>query len=50
MFVHPLSWHRWRAGQAGFVLGYAAHREIRFREAAIRIARVVGCSGMAAES
>jgi len=39
VLVHPLSWHRQRAGAPGLVLGYAAHTPDQLREAARRIAR-----------
>jgi GntR family transcriptional regulator/MocR family aminotransferase len=38
VLVHPLSWHRQRAGAPGLVLGYAAHTPDQLREAARRIA------------
>jgi GntR family transcriptional regulator / MocR family aminotransferase len=42
VLVHPLSWHRQRPGPPGLVLGYAAHPPDQLREAARRIARVLG--------
>jgi GntR family transcriptional regulator / MocR family aminotransferase len=42
LLVHPLSWHRQRPGPPGLVLGYAAHPPDQLREAARRIARVLG--------
>jgi GntR family transcriptional regulator / MocR family aminotransferase len=42
VLVHPLSWHRQRPGPPGLVLGYAAHPPDQLREAAQRIARVLG--------
>ncbi|HEY6294929.1 MAG TPA: aminotransferase class I/II-fold pyridoxal phosphate-dependent enzyme, partial [Streptosporangiaceae bacterium] len=44
VLVHPLSWHRRLAGPPGLVLGYAAHTPDQLREAAGRIARVLGGS------
>jgi GntR family transcriptional regulator/MocR family aminotransferase len=41
VLVHPLSWHRLRAGPPGLVLGYAAHTPDQLREAVRRIARVL---------
>jgi GntR family transcriptional regulator/MocR family aminotransferase len=41
VLVHPLSWHRHRAGAPGLVLGYAAHPADQLREAARRIAHAV---------
>jgi GntR family transcriptional regulator/MocR family aminotransferase len=38
VLVHPLTWHRQRAGAPGLVLGYAAHTPDQLREAARRIA------------
>jgi len=45
VLVHPLSWHRQRPGIPGLVLGYAAHRPDQLREAARRIAGVLGTWG-----
>ena len=45
VLVHPLSWHRQRPGSPGLVLGYAAHRPDQLREAARRIAGVLGTWG-----
>jgi GntR family transcriptional regulator / MocR family aminotransferase len=42
VLVHPLSWHRQRPGAPGFVLGYAVHPPGQLREAARRIAVVLG--------
>ena len=47
VLVQPLSWHRLRPGPPGFVLGYAAHPPDRLREAARRIAWVLGSTGPA---
>jgi len=46
VLVHPLSWHRQLPGPPGLVLGYAAHTPDQLREAARRIAAVLG--GLAA--
>ena len=43
--VHPLSWHRHRAGPPGLVLGYAAHPPDRLAEAARRIGRALSPPG-----
>lgn len=40
--VHPLSLHRRLPGPPGLVIGYAAHRPDRLREAAETIGRIVG--------
>lgn len=45
VIVHPLSWHRTRPGPPGLVLGYAAHPPGQLREAARRIAAVLGAPG-----
>ena len=42
VLVHPLSWHQMRPGPPGLVLGYAAHTPGQLREAARRIASVLG--------
>jgi GntR family transcriptional regulator/MocR family aminotransferase len=42
VLVHPLSWHRQLPGVPGLVLGYAAHPPDQLREAAQRIARLLG--------
>jgi GntR family transcriptional regulator/MocR family aminotransferase len=42
VLVHPLSWHRQLPGPPGLVLGYAVHTQDQLREAARRIARVLG--------
>ena len=44
VLVHPLSWHRARPGPPGLVLGYAAHPPGQLREAARRIAAVLGAA------
>ncbi|MBO0773303.1 MAG: PLP-dependent aminotransferase family protein [Actinobacteria bacterium] len=44
VLVHPLSWHRVRPGPPGLVLGYAAHPPGQLREAARRIAAVLGAA------
>jgi GntR family transcriptional regulator/MocR family aminotransferase len=41
VLVHPLSWHRQRAGAPGLVLGYAAHTPGQLHEAVRRIGQVV---------
>jgi GntR family transcriptional regulator / MocR family aminotransferase len=41
VLVHPLSWHRQRAGAPGLVLGYAAHTPDQLQEAARRIAHAL---------
>jgi GntR family transcriptional regulator/MocR family aminotransferase len=45
VLVHPLSWHRYRPGPPGLVLGYAAHSPDRLREAVRRLATVMGRTG-----
>ena len=40
--MHPLSWHRTRPGPPGLVIGYAATTPDRLREAARRLAPIVG--------
>jgi GntR family transcriptional regulator / MocR family aminotransferase len=45
VLVHPLSWHRQRPGEPGFVLGYAACTPDRLHEAARRIARALPRAG-----
>jgi len=41
VLVHPLSWHRERAGAPGLVLGYAAHPPGQLHDAIRRIGRVL---------
>jgi GntR family transcriptional regulator/MocR family aminotransferase len=41
VLVHPLSWHRQRPGEAGLVLGYAAHTAGQLHDAVRRIGRVL---------
>lgn len=41
VLVHPLSWHRERAGSPGLVLGYAAYAPDQLRDAAKRIGRAL---------
>lgn len=41
VLVHPLSWHRRRAGPPGLVIGYAAHSPDRLADAAARIGRAL---------
>jgi GntR family transcriptional regulator/MocR family aminotransferase len=41
VLVHPLSWHRHRAGAPGLLLGYAAHPPDRLRDAVRRIGEVL---------
>jgi GntR family transcriptional regulator/MocR family aminotransferase len=45
VLVHPLSWHRQRAGPPGLVLGYAAHTPVQLHEAARRVAGAVRSAG-----
>jgi GntR family transcriptional regulator / MocR family aminotransferase len=42
VLVHPLSMHRQRPGPPGLVLGYAAHQPAQLRDAALRIAQILG--------
>jgi GntR family transcriptional regulator/MocR family aminotransferase len=41
VLVHPLSWHRQRAGAPGLVLGYAAHAPGQLHDAVRRIGQVL---------
>jgi GntR family transcriptional regulator/MocR family aminotransferase len=45
VLVHPLSWHRQRAGVPGLVLGYAAHAPGQLQDAVRRIGQVLRDSG-----
>ena len=47
VLVHPLSWHSWRPGPPGLVIGYAAHPPDRLREAAATIGWVARASAIA---
>ena len=46
VLAQPLSWHRQRPGEAGIVLGYAAHPPDQLHEAARRIAQVFKRAGL----
>jgi GntR family transcriptional regulator / MocR family aminotransferase len=41
VLVHPLSWHRQRAGPPGLVLGYAAHAPGQLHDAVRRIGQIL---------
>ncbi|MGX6606732.1 MocR-like pyridoxine biosynthesis transcription factor PdxR [Micromonosporaceae bacterium Da 78-11] len=45
VLVHPLSWHRFRPGPPGLVLGYAAQAPDRLVEAAARLGRAFRTPG-----